>query len=280
VNGVNACDVSTCIDSVNVPNQSVKSCKENVNTLSVVVPNGGNDLNELSLPKLSNSAKQVVAHFLTELDEYSYFALKKTPNEPELPFCFRAIEDPFAEHWFATVYDTVGSYENFKTAFANLLWGQTRQAQIRCSVYQDHWDRRSEEISAEHYIRHASMASMLNPPLSEEDLVGTMIGHYPPEVQNGMVCGNLRTTQGTLEFLSKMQGLETTRSQPKRPRREYDENGTNSKPWRGRTSDAANRDGKGNPQTRNARYVQSQRDRADARRQSPGRFRRNVEPSG
>jgi hypothetical protein len=27
------------------------------------------------------------------------------------------------------------------------------------------------------------MASMLNPPFSEEDLVGAMIGHYPPEVQ-------------------------------------------------------------------------------------------------
>jgi len=132
INGVNvvkACDMSTCSDSVNVPNQSDKTCNENVNTLSVVVPNGRNDLNELSLSKFSNSAKQVVAHFLRELDEY--FTLKKTPNELKLPLCFRAIEDPFAKQWFATVYDTVGSYENFKTAFANLLWGQTRQAQIR-----------------------------------------------------------------------------------------------------------------------------------------------------
>jgi len=184
VNGVNVCDVSTCSDSANLPNQSVKSCNENVNTLSVVVPNGHNDLNELSLPKFSNSAKQVVANFLRELDEY--FALKKTPNELKLPLCFKAIEDPSAKQWFATVYDTVGSYENFKTAFANLLWGQTRQAQIRCSIYQDHWERRSDETYTEHYIRYASMATMLNLPLSE-DLVGTMIGHYPPEVQNGMV---------------------------------------------------------------------------------------------
>ena len=31
---------------------------------------------------------------------------------------------------------------------------------------------------------------MLNPPLSEEELGGATLGHYPPEVQNGMVCGN------------------------------------------------------------------------------------------
>jgi hypothetical protein len=95
VNVVNACDVSTCSDSVNVPNESVKSSNENVNTLSVVVHNGLNDLNELTLPKFSNSAKQVVAHFLRELD--GYFALKKTPNELKLPLCFGAIEDPFAQ---------------------------------------------------------------------------------------------------------------------------------------------------------------------------------------
>ena len=48
----------------------------------------------------------------------------------------------------------------------------------------------------------------------------------------------------------------------------------------GRTDDAANREGRGNPQTRNARYVRSQRDRTDSRRQSPRRFGRNGESSG
>ena len=49
------------------------------------------------------------------------------------------------------------------------------------------------------------MASMLNPPLLEEDLVEAMIGHFPPGIQNGMICGYLKTTQEALAFLSKMQ---------------------------------------------------------------------------
>jgi len=93
--------VSTSSDSVNVPNQSVKTCKKNVNILSVVVPNGRNDLNELSLPKFSNSAKQVITNFLMELDEY--VALRKTSNELKLPLCFRAIEDPFAKEWLQSM---------------------------------------------------------------------------------------------------------------------------------------------------------------------------------
>jgi hypothetical protein len=276
VTGVNTCNASAC--SVSANNVPDVSCNGSVNALSVVVPNGYADLNELSLPKYNNSAKQVVAHFLRELDEY--FAIKKTPNELKLPLCFRAIEDPFAKQWFATVYDTVGTYESFKTAFANLLWGQTRQAQIRCSIYQDRWDRRNEETYAEHYIRYASMASMLNPPLSEEDLVGAMIGHFPPDVQNGMFCGNLKTTQDVLAFLSKMHGLEATRVQHTRPRREYDERDANPKVSRGRTDDAANREGRGNPQNRNTRYVRTTREHTEPRRQSPRRFGRNGESSG
>jgi hypothetical protein len=121
---------------------------------------------------------------------------------------------------------------------------------------------------------------MLNPPLSEEDLVGAMIGHFPPEVQNGMVCRNLKTTQDTLAFLSKMHSLEATRLQHIRPRREYDERDANPKALRGRTDDAANREGRGNPQTRNARHVWTTREHTDPRRQSPRRFGRNGESRG
>ena len=99
------------------------------------------------------------------------------------------------------------------------------------------------------------MVSMLNPPLSEEDLVGAMIGHFPPEVQNGTVCRNLKTTQDALAFLRKMDGLEATRLQHIRPRREYDEGDANPKALWERTDDAANRKARGNPQTRNARHV-------------------------
>jgi hypothetical protein len=199
VSEVNTCNASA--RNVSVNNVPDTSCNGNVNALSVVVPNVCTDLNELNLPKFNNSAKQVVANFLKELDEY--FALKKTQNELKLPLCFRAIEDPFAEQWFATVYDTVGTYDNFRTAFANLLWGQTRQAQIRCSIYQDRWDRRNEETCRALYplCKYGITAE----PISVGGHSWSQIGLIPPKVQNGMVCENLKTTQDALAFLNKMQ---------------------------------------------------------------------------
>jgi hypothetical protein len=96
------------------------------------------------------------------------------------------------------------------------------------------------ETYTEHYIRYASLASLLNPPISEEDIAGAMVGHIPPEVQNGMICGNLKTTQDALAFLSNMQALEITREQVRRPRWDYDERDTNARPPRGRINDSAN----------------------------------------
>jgi len=113
-----------------------------------------------------------------------------------------------------------------------------------------------------------------------EDLVGAMIGHFPPEVQNGMVCGNLKTTQDSLAFLGKMQELENLRSQHGRPRCEYDDRDANPKPWQGRIEEAADREGRGNPQTRNTRYVWSQWDDTDSEHQSPRHFGRSGESSG
>jgi hypothetical protein len=68
---------------------------------------------------------------------------------------------------------------------------------------------------------------MLNPPLSEEYIAGAMVVHFPPEVQNGIICSNLKTTQNSLAYLSNMQALEVTREQMSSSRGEYDERDTN-----------------------------------------------------
>jgi len=276
VNGISACSVSACDESMMNVIGSV--CTENVSAGSVVAPNGHN-LEEFSLPKFKNSSKQLVTHFLRELDEY--FVVRKTPVELKLPLCFKAIEDPFAKQWFTTIYKTIGTYEQFKTAITNLLWGQTRQAQIRCSIYQDRWDRRMNESYTEHYIRYASQASMLNPPLLEEDLAGAMVGHYPPDIQNGMISANLKTTQEAIAYLGNMQALEITRGEHmRRPRREYEDREIYNRSTRGRVNDSSNHEHREVHQTRNVRYVQSTRNNSGMRNRSPRNVGRNRESNG
>jgi hypothetical protein len=71
---------------------------------------------------------------------------------------------------------------------------------MRRSIYQDRWDKHNKHTYTERCIRYAGTASMLNPAMAEEDLVGAMINNFPPEVQNGTICRNLKTTQDSLAF--------------------------------------------------------------------------------
>jgi hypothetical protein len=119
VNARSAYRAPACDESVLIVPDSM--CTKNVSAISVVTSNG-HDLDEFSLHKFKNSSKQLVTHFLRELDEY--FVIRKTPAELKLPLSFKAIEDPFAKQWFTTVYKTIETYANFNTEIMNLLWGR------------------------------------------------------------------------------------------------------------------------------------------------------------
>lgn len=77
VNGVNACNVSTYSDSINVPNPSVNSRNNNVNAGSGLYGNN-TDLSALTLPTFMDSTSHVPLHF--DRDLYQYFSLKRTPG--------------------------------------------------------------------------------------------------------------------------------------------------------------------------------------------------------
>jgi hypothetical protein len=229
VNGVNACNMSTYSDSANIPNPSVSSSNGNVNAGSGLYANN-TDLSELTLPIFTDSTNQVPLHFIRDLD--LYFTLKKIPEELRLALVFRAVKEPFAKQWLSSAYDKMKNYDEFKKAFTELLWCPSRQASIRSAIYLDKHEPRSGESCLDHYIRYANMASTLNPPMSDLDLLSALTSHFEPRVQQGLVCSNLQSTQDALAFLAKLQGLGDHGHTFRSPRRDYDRRDTNRRPPR------------------------------------------------
>jgi len=84
VNGVTVRNISAC-NSVNNTNAIATSCTENVSAPSETFCNTS-WFSELSLPKFSDSSKQVAVYFIKELDEF--FTLNKTPEKLRLPLVF------------------------------------------------------------------------------------------------------------------------------------------------------------------------------------------------
>jgi len=119
------------------------------------------------------------------------------------------------------------NYGEFKKTFAELLWCASRQASIRSAIYLDKHDPGSGESCLDHYIRYANMASTLNPPMSDLDLLSTLTSPFEPWVQQGLICTNLQSTQGALAFLAKLQGSGDHRQTSWSPRHEFDRRDTN-----------------------------------------------------
>ena len=197
------------------------------------------DLSELILPTFTDSTSQVALHFIRDLDQY--FSLKRTPEELRLALIFRAVKEPFAKQWLSSVFDRMKSYDEFKKVFTELLWCPCRQASIRSAIYLDKHDPGSGESCLDHYIRHANIASTVNPPMSDLDLLSALTSHFEPRVQQGLICSNLQSTQDALAFLAKLQGLGDHRQTFRSPRREFDPRDRNRGPPRDHDN-ARNRD--------------------------------------
>jgi hypothetical protein len=163
------------------------------------------DLRELTLPSFTDNSKQVLLHFIQDLD--LYFKLKQTPDHLKLPLTFRAVQEPIAKQWFSSTYDKLNSYEKFRKGFTDLLWNPNRQVGIRSQIYLDKHSPSSGESYVDHYIRYANLASSLDPPLTDMDLLSALTSHFEPNVQQGLLRRNFKCTLDVLGYLSTVQGL-------------------------------------------------------------------------
>jgi hypothetical protein len=271
VNSENAGSTSACNDSNSVVSQLGKSCSAvNVNAISELQDRSVG-LNELTLPSYTDSTKQVPLHFIRDLD--LYFKLKQTPDHLKLPLTFRAVQEPVAKQWFSSTYDKLNSYEEFKKGFTELLWNPNRQAGIRSQIYLDKHFANSGESYVDHYIHYANLASSLDPPLTDMDLLSALTSHFEPKVQQGLLCGNFKSTQEVLGYLSKLQGLTESRDNFRAPRRDCNNTDMNRRPPHNSARDERTREQRNNV---NVRYIRRQTDR----RTSQYNSRRQDNPEG
>jgi hypothetical protein len=176
-----------------------------------------------------------------------------------LPLTFRAEQEPRAKLWFSSTYEKLNSYDEFKKGFTDLLWNPNRQAGIRSRIYLDKHSPNSGESYVDHYIRYANLASSLDPPLADMDLLSALTSHYEPKVQQGLLCGNFKCTQYVRVYLAKFQGLSDHRDSFKAPRRDYTSGDANMRPQINSGRDNRQRD-RGN----NVQYVSRQTDRRNS----------------
>jgi len=92
--------LSVCGNTKSQPNVNSNLGPAIVNVTSDVFANNFR-INELTLPRFHDSSKQILLHFLRDLDEY--YRIKNVPESLKLSLAMRAITDPIAKNWLSNV---------------------------------------------------------------------------------------------------------------------------------------------------------------------------------
>jgi hypothetical protein len=119
--------------------------------------------------------------------------------------------EPFAQNWISSEYHKKDSYQSFKSRFSKLFWNELEQSRVRCDIYHGKYARNGWEFMTEKYVRYASLAANLQPPLTEYDLVTALTSQFSMVIQRAMLPANLKTSQEALPFLGRMQSLENSK---------------------------------------------------------------------
>jgi hypothetical protein len=168
---------------------------------------------DLALLKFNDCKKQNIVNFLEELD--SYFQLKNVPAEIKLPIAMKAITEEYTQQWVTTIYKELRNYEQIKQAITELLWSPKIQSQVRCSIYQDRFNKSGGECLSAHFLRYAMMTANLTRKMSELEVIDAVSGHYPNYVQRALVSANVKNSSRSLKLLKQTANNGGRRSKTK-----------------------------------------------------------------
>jgi hypothetical protein len=101
----------------------------------------------------------------------------------------KAICDSYAKQWLESVRKDLRKYSEFKTAFMELLWNTSVQAQMKF-IYEDKYSKQSGESTA-HFLKYSVKAAYLSNRLSESDLVSAIASHFPAYVSRSILSANV-----------------------------------------------------------------------------------------
>jgi hypothetical protein len=165
---VNQTALCTIIDSANVNNPI--SCNNHVpsggqSETSVCMPttqvcNASSFIapSDLTLPRLHDSYKVNDAFFLKQLEDF--MRLKAVPVRFQLAIALKSITDPLAVDWLSAVAPHIQNYEQFKLAFRINFWSASKQSIVKCSNYQNLYQKGSNLSMPQHFSKYAVLAPL------------------------------------------------------------------------------------------------------------------------
>jgi hypothetical protein len=163
--------------------------------------------NDLTLPYFSNSGKVNAVFHLRQLDEY--IKLKGIPKHLQLAIAMRSVTDEVGRSWLAAVSHTLVTYEDFKMAFKRNFWNEGTQSLVKCSIYQDRYQKQSNSSMSNHFLDYAVLSTYLEPKMADRELIDALKFHFDLPVQRSFATAQLTSIQDAVDLLKRLEMVES-----------------------------------------------------------------------
>jgi hypothetical protein len=213
---------------------------------------------ELPLPLFDDASETNPVCHLRRLDEF--MRLKCIPKPYQLAIAYRSVVGELSRQWAETIRENLHDYEAFKCAFLKTWWSESRQNLVRRTLYQGRYDRNSNLSLSGYFLKHANMASYLNPSPPVSEIIESVKSHFPLNIQRAMLSNQLRTIEETLDFLRKVEIIETDNGFQRHHL--LSQNQTQTHPRQGSNPSANDRRGTTQNQVRQIQYYPHNRNRS------------------
>jgi hypothetical protein len=192
-----------------VTNTENKECQFTVTNTKDTTVHIDNQLITISLYHYLMKTINPVFH-LKQLD--NYMEVKRISNDRKLILAYKSMNSEMSTQWVETVINYIYDYETFKKEFLNTWWSSSQQSLIKCSIYQDKYDRRSNMSLSAHFLKYAIVTTYLQPKLSEVEIVEAIRFHYPTHIQRMLLTIPSKNISEMLNLLKRIEAMESHES--------------------------------------------------------------------
>jgi hypothetical protein len=202
-NSVNySCDAENCVICVR---EGVNAGSENTN--GVKNSTVSNYLNHFDFPLqlFDDSTDANPVYHLKQLEEFT--RLRCMPNEFQLPLAYKSITGILMKQWVETIQNSIND-ESFRAAFLKTWWSDSQQSLIKCSLYQGKYNRQSNLSLLGYFLMYATLASYVQPRISDSEFVEAIRFNFPVGIQKIMLSTQVHSVNETLHLLKRLEVLE------------------------------------------------------------------------
>jgi hypothetical protein len=161
---------------------------------------------EFPLPTFDENTGINPVTYLRQLEEF--FKFRGVQQKHWLAVAKRSVIGSMSKQWVEATSAKFQNYEHFRKEFLATWWSAAQQGIIKCSLYQSKYDPSAGLSLSAHFLKYVTMASCLEPTLSDYEVIEAVRCHYPAEIQKLLVTTKMNTVTEALEVLKRLEMLE------------------------------------------------------------------------